>query len=236
MGRMKQPGQVHALPDRRLNGGAIEGQSVLQRRRLQLEAELEDAAPDGAGRRQAQLELARVLLELQQGEAAFAQARAMLEPALAAADYEAAAAACQAMYRSGRPDSIVALGHGIWLAVACPVDPDLSLQLLRSLVEETPPDADGAAVAAMLGYFLMERRAREPERERLVFLARQLVAEVAGRHRGITGEEAIGVWVRMHELDDVDLLLERMGRVLDAITPSWWFDRDALRQKFESPA
>lgn len=233
---MKQPGWVHALPDRRLNGGSIEGQSVLQRRRLQLEAELEHAVPGDASRREAQLELARVLLELQQGEAAFAQARATLEPALAAADYEAAAAACQAMYRSGHPDSIVALGHGIWLAVACPVDPDLSLQLLRCLVEETPPGADGAAVAAMLGYFLMERRARGPERERLAFLARQLVAEVAERHRGITGEEAIGVWIRMHELDDVDLLLERMGRVLDAITPSWWFDRDTLRQKFESPA
>ena len=229
---MKQPGQVRALPDGRLNGGAVEGQSVLQRRRLLLEAELENAAPGAAGRREARLELAGVLLELQQGEAAFAQARATLEPALAAADYEAAAAACQAMYRSEQPDSIAALGHGIWLAVACPVDPDLSLQLLRSLVEETPPDADGAAVAAMLGYFLMERRAQGPERGRLVFLARQLVAEVAERHRGIAGEEAIGVWARMHELDDVDLLLERMGRVLDAITPSWWFDRDALRRKF----
>ena len=233
---MNQPGQIRPLPDGRLNGGSIEGQSVLQRRRLQLEAALAGAGPDAGERRDARLELARVLLELREGEAAFAQARAMLEPALAAGDYGAAAAACQAMYRSEQPDSIAALGHGIWLAVACPVDPDLSLQLLRHLVEETPPDADGAAVAAMLGYFLMERRARGPERERLVFLARQLVAEVAERHRGIADEEAIGIWVRMHELDDVDVLLERMGRVLDAITPAWWFDRDALRRKFGSPA
>ena len=229
---MNQPGQIRPLPDGRLNGGSIEGQSVLQRRRLQLEAELAGAAPEAGVR----LELAGVLLELQEREAAFAQARAALEPALAAADYAAAAAACQAMYRSEQPDSIAALGHGIWLAVACPVAPDLSLQLLRHLVEETPPAADGAAVAAMLGYFLMERRARGPERERLVFLARQLVAEVAERHRGITGEEAIGIWVRMHELDDVDVLLERMGRMLDAITPVWWFDRDALRRKFGPPA
>ena len=233
---MNQPGQTRPLPDGRLNGGAVEGQSVLQRRRLQLEAEVAGASPDAGGSREARLELAGVLLELQEGAEAFAQARAALEPALAAADYEAAAAACQAMYRSEQPDSIAALGHGIWLAVACPVDPDLSLQLLRHLVEETPPAADGAAVAAMLGYFLMERRAQGPERERLVFLARQLVAEVAQRHRGIAGEEAIGVWIRMHELDDVDVLLERMGRVLDAITPAWWFDRDALRRKFGPPA
>ena len=159
-------------------------------------------------------------------------AREALDAALRLARWEDAALACRIMYLSEQPQAVAALGHGIWLAIACPVAPELSLQLLQDLVEETPAASDGAAVAAMLGYFLMEQRAEGSERERLVFLARQLVGQAAERHRGITDEEAIGIWVQMHELDDVDVLLERMGRMLEAVVPEWWFDREAVRARF----
>lgn len=182
------------------------------------------------------LALCRVLLELREYPEAFLQARLLLGQSIEQGDPDAAAAACLAMYESGQEESISALGHAVWLVVACPVNPEQVLQAMRSLVEETPENSDGAAVAAMLGYFLVEKRSLGGNRERHVFLARQLVAEVAKRHRGITDEETIGVWVQMYDLDDVDLLLERLKRILAAIIPQWWFDREDFLQRLEQDA
>ncbi len=211
-----------------------EDHSVLQKRMLELRARLRYMNLKAASRLALQLELAETCLELSNGAEAFPVARDALSDGLALKDYEAAVRACQCMYQSEQPESISALGQGLWLAIACPVDPQRTLEMLRHLVEETPDDSDGAAVAAMLGYFLMEARAGGDDQERLVFLARQLVAEVAQRHRGITDDETISIWAQMHELDDVDVLLERMAVIIDTITQTWWFDRDALREEFAS--
>ena len=231
---MSEFGQTRRLKDRLIDGGEAAGQSAQQQRRLTLERELERPDLKDSERLDAQLELSRILLDLNEPAAAFEAGRAALDAGIRAARYEAAASACQVMYLSEQPEAMPALGHGLWLALACPMDPELTWQMLRHLVEETPAHSDGAAVAAMLAYFLMEKRAVGAERDRLIFLARQQVAEVAERHRGITDEEAIGIWVQMYDLDDVDVLLERMARVLDAITPAWWFDREALRARFSS--
>ncbi len=229
MGRL---GQANPLRDRLLNGMPAEGRSARQQRRLELEAELRRAGLDGGRRLERQLELSGILLDLDESAEAFERAREVLDAGIRMARWEDAALACRVMYMSEQPQAVAALGHGVWLAIACPIAPELSLQMLQDLVEETPAASDGAAVAAMLGYFLMEQRTAGSERERLVFLARQLVGQVAERHRGITDEEAVGIWVQMHELDDVDMLLERMGNMLDAIVPEWWFDREAVRARF----
>ena len=229
---MNKLGQSGPLHDRVVDDATGLAQSVQQKRRLTLEAELARPGSTDAQRLDAQLELAQTLLDLGDMANAFGQARQALDGCVALARHEDAVRACAVMYESEQPESLPALGHGLWLALAFPVDPELTWTMLRCLVEETPSDSDGAAVAAMLACFLMEKRAQGADRERLVFLARQQVGEVAQRHRGITDEEAIGIWVQMHELDNVDLLLERMARILDAITPGWWFDRDALRLRF----
>ena len=231
---MSEPGQTRQLRDRLIDEAATAGQSAQQQRRLTLEAELDRPGIKDSQRLDAQLELAGVLLDLNESVAAFDTARQALDACIQSARYEEAASVCQVMYLSEQPQAMPALGHGIWLALACPMDPNLTWEMLRHLVEETPPDSDGAAVAAMLTYFLMEKRAVGTDRDRLIFLARQQVGEVAERHRGITNEEAIGIWVQMYELDNVDVLLERMARILDAITPAWWFDREALRARFPS--
>lgn len=231
---MSESGQTRRLEDRLIDDAATEGQSAQQQRRLTLEKELHRPDLKDSVRLDVQLELSRILLDLGESEAAFAAAREVLDAGIQAERYEAAASACQVMYLSEQPESTPALGHGLWLALACPMDPELTWQMLRHLVEETPSHSDGAAVAAMLAYFLMEKRAVGEERNRLIFLAQQQVAEVAERHRGITDEETIGTWVQMHDLDDVDVLVERMARILDAITPTWWFDREAVRARFSS--
>ena len=229
---MSESGQTRRLEDRLIDDAAAEGQSAQQQRRLTLEKELRRPDLKGSGRLDAELELSRILLDLGEPEAAFGMAREALDAGIQTERYEASASACQVMYLSEQPESTPALGHGLWLVLACPMDPELTWQMLRHLVEETPDHSDGAAVAAMLAYFLMEKRAVGAERGRLIFLAQQQVAEVARRHRGITDEETIGVWVQMHDLDDVDVLLERMARILDTITPIWWFDREAMRARF----
>ncbi len=230
---MAQIGQTRPLPDHITRGlETAEDHSFLQKRALELRARLRYTELDAAARLAIQLELAEILLTLDEGPKAYAAAREALDASLMQERYESAVQACLFMYRSEQQHSISALGQGLWLAVACPIDPELSLEMLRALIEETPADSDGAAVAAMLGYFLMEMRAPEDNQERLVFLARQLVAEVAERHRGITDDESISIWAQMHELDDVDQLLERMAVIIDAITEVWWFDRDALRARF----
>ena len=231
---MSESGQTRRLEDRLIDDAATEGQSAQQQRRLTLEKELHRPDLKDSVRLDVQLELSRVLLDLGESGAAFATAREVLDAGIQAERYEAAASACQVMYLSEQPESTPALGHGLWLALACPMDPELTWQMLRHLVEETPSHSDGAAVAAMLAYFLMEKRAVGEERNRLIFLAQQQVAEVAERHRGITDEETIGTWVQMHDLDDVDVLVERMARILDAIAPTWWFDREAVRARFSS--
>lgn len=231
---MSEFGQTRRLKDRLVDGAEAAGQSAQQQRRLTLEQELRRPDLKDSERLDAQLELSQILLDLNEPAMAFGLAREALDASMRAACYEEAVLACQAMYLSEQPEAMPALGHGLWLALACPINPELTWQMLRYLVEETPAHSDGAAVAAMLAYFLMEKRAVGAESDRLIFLARQQVAEVAERHRGITDEEAIGIWVQMHDLDDVDMLLERMARILDAITPVWWFDREAVRARFSA--
>lgn len=226
--------QTRRLEDRLIDDAAAAGQSAQQQRRLTLEKELRRPDLKDSERLDAQLELSQVLLDLGESEAAFAMAREVLDAGIQMERYEEAASACQVMYLGEQPESTPALGHGLWLVLACPMDLELTRQMFRHFVEETPTHSDGAAVAAMLAYFLMDRRATGAERNRLIFLAQQQVAEVAERHRGITDDETIGVWVQMHDLDDVDVLLERMRRILDAITPDWWFDREAVRARFSS--
>ena len=231
---MSEFGQTRRLEDRLIDDAATAGQSAQQQRRLTLEKELRRPDLKDSERLDAQLELSRILLDLGESEAAFAMAREVLDSGIQAERYEEAVSACQVIYLSEQPESTPALGHGLWLVLACPMDLELTRQMFRHFVEETPAHSDGAAVAAMLAYFLMDKRATGAERDHLIFLAQQQVAEVAERHRGITDDETIGVWVQMHDLDDVDVLLERMGRILDAITPDWWFDREAVRARFSS--
>jgi len=58
------------------------------------------------------------------------------------------------------------------------------------------------------------------------------VALVAKRHRGIEDEESIEIWIEMLELNNLDELFTRLGKVIDAIVGTdWWFERDELRAK-----
>ena len=160
----------------------------------------------------------------------WAAARGAFDLYLAEQAYEGAAQACDILFLAEQPQSLAALGQGIWLAVTYPVDPELSVALLQHVVEETPPDADGAAVAAVTAYYLVDLRARDPQREHLLLYANQLLATVARRHSGVDGQEAFNKWIEDMELNDPALFLPRLRNVVDVLVQDdWWFDREALQ-------
>ena len=176
------------------------------------------------------LQLGRALVRLEQGAQAWAAAREAFDLYMAEQAREGAAQACDILFLADQPQSLAALGMGIWLAVTYPVDPELSVALLQHVVDETPPDADGAAVAAVTAHYLVDVRAQEPQREHLLLYTNQLLATVARRHSGVDGQEAFNRWIEDMELNDPGLFLPRLRNVVDVLVQDeWWFDRDALQ-------
>jgi hypothetical protein len=211
---------------------ARESTGMLERLVADLRGQLAELSPNAETLRRADLllQLGRALVRLEQCNDAWAAAREAFELYLAEQAWEGAAQACDILFLSDQPQSLAALGQGIWLAVTYPIDPELSVALLQRVVDETPPDSDGAAVAAVTAYYLADRRAREPQREHLLVYANQVLATVARRHSGVDVQQEFDKWIHDMELYDPTLFLPRLRNVVDVLVQDdWWFDRDALQ-------
>jgi len=180
-------------------------------------------------RAELELQIAEVYIGLNRLEEAWETARPLVELFIADAKFELAVRTYRVLYQADHELSIVALGQGCWLAVTYPINPTLSVEMLHNIVDETPDNSDGAAVAAMAAQYIADIRGNE-DRENLMFLTTQIVAKVAKRHRNIEGEEMIKTWIEILELNDTDQLFERLAKIIDVmVADQWWFDRDALR-------
>lgn len=178
------------------------------------------------------LQMARALVGLGRGAEAWPLGREALKQFIQLDDFELAADACDVLFQSDQPDSIAALGQGIWLAVTCPIDPELTIQLLGHVVDETPDDADGAAVAAAAALFLADVRAQGRHRDDLLFFASQLLGTVARRHSGVETPEELDLWMERLELKEPEKFLVRLRNVVDVLVQDdWWFDREALQDR-----
>ncbi|MCP5312873.1 MAG: hypothetical protein H6955_04920 [Chromatiaceae bacterium] len=197
--------------------------------RTQLERLPENAPP--TQRAALQLEIGRALQILERGSEAWPITQTAFGICVAERNWAAAADACNVMYESDQPDSLIALGHGIWLGVTFPIDPEISVNLLSHVVDDTPDDSDGAAVAAATACFIADVRAEEgPDRDRLLFFAQQLLGRVARRHSEIETQAQFDLWIERLELNDPDKFLVRLRNVVDVLVQDqWWFDRDALQ-------
>jgi hypothetical protein len=211
---------------------ARESTGMLERLVAGLRSELAALSPAAETLRRAdlQLQLGRALVRLEKRPEAWAAAREAFDLYLAERAWEGAAQACDILFLAEQPQSLAALGQGIWLAVTYPVDPELSVALLHHVVEETPPDSDGAAVAAVTAYYLVDLRARDPQREHLLLYANQVLATVARRHSGVEAQQEFSRWIEDMELSDPALFLPRLRNVVDVLVQDdWWFDREALQ-------
>jgi len=216
---------------------ARESTAMLERLVADLRGRLEALSPGAERLRRAdlQLQLGRALVRLEKRPEAWAAAREAFDLYMAEQAWEGAAQACDILFLAEQPQSLAALGQGIWLAVTYPVDPELSVALLQHVVDETPPDADGAAVAAVTAYYLVDLRARDPQREHLLLYANQVLATVARRHSGVDGQQAFNQWIEDMELNDPALFLPRLRNVVDVLVQDdWWFDREALQASLPS--
>ena len=108
-------------------------------------AEIQDSKSDAAAG--LLLEESRLLIRLEKMPEAWDAARAAFDLYLEHENWQGAIEACEVMYASDQPSSLPALGQGIWLSVTFPVDPELTVAMLEHVVEETPDNSDGAAVA-----------------------------------------------------------------------------------------
>ena len=178
------------------------------------------------------LDMAEALLGLDRKAEAWQAVLPLIDPLVAADAWQEAVEACDILYQTEQEDSIVALGHGVWLGVTYPIKAQTTVTMLSHVIDETPPDSDGAAVAAMVAHYIAGLRTEGKERESLTFLTTQLIAKVAKRHRNIEDQATLNTWINMYELNNIEKLFPRLALIVDAIVgKQWWFDRDELRTR-----
>ena len=178
-----------------------------------------------------ELDIAHAQQQLERGHEAWPTARAVGEGCGSHKEWQKAAESCNVLYLSDQTDSLVALGNGIWLGVTFPIDPEVTVNLLAHVIDDTPDDSDGAAVAAATALFIADTRSPEgPDRERLHFFASQLLGKVANRHSEVENQAQFDYWIEKLELDDPDKFLTRLRNVVDVLAQEdWWIDRDEIR-------
>jgi hypothetical protein len=193
---------------------------------------LQNAAP--LARARLQLDVAELLVALERKLEAWILAREAFDAALQQDAWQDAVEACNVLYQCEQADSIAALGMGIWLAVSFPVDPELTLAMLLHIVDETPDNSDGAALAAVAARYVIDLRADDASHASQSFLANNLIARVAERHGKVRDQAALDQWMDRLELRDPQIFLPRLGQVVNVIVgDAWWFNRDELRKKFD---
>lgn len=178
------------------------------------------------------LEMGRDLAELKRGEELWQLCRPIFDTFVEAEAWEQAAEVCDLLYQAEQPGSLSALGQGIWLGVTFPIATTVSINLLHHVVDDTPDDADGAAVAAATAVYLADLRTQGKEREDLKFFTNQILGKVAHRHSQVDSEKAFQAWVMRLELNDPGAFLVRLRNVVDVLVQDdWWIDREALQRK-----
>lgn len=208
---------------------SLEAQLREQEQRLQ--ALPADGKPDRRAR--LGLDIAGTLLGLQRRKESWEMARSAFDVFAREESWEDAIEACDVLFQCEQEQSLAALGNGVWLAITYPVPAGLTVAMLQHIVDETPDESDGGAVAAMTAHYIADLRTTGKEHESLTFYTSQMVAAVAKRHRGIEDDpEMIRMWTEVLGLNDVDELLARLARILEVIVgDNWWFDREALRER-----
>lgn len=188
------------------------------------------AEADAARRAQLLLDESALLVRLSRGADAWSKARAAFEIFAGNELWDSAVRACDTLYQAAQSGSLCALGHGVWLAVTFPIDPRLTLLMLQHVVNDTPDDADGAAVAAATAAYVVDLRATGKQFTDLSFHIMQQLGSVARRHGMIEGQEDFDAWMERLELRDPERFLVRLRNVVDVLVQDdWWIDRDAIR-------
>ncbi len=227
----------HLEPERFFGGNDpalenLEPKEIVEIKLQQVDERLAALAEDAPLPECRALELERGHLLVEAGRGAEAEEEALIAFGLSleGQDWGTAAEACDILYKAEGEHAIQALAHGIWLSVTFPVEPELTVALLQHLIDETPDQSDGAAVAAATAAYVADLRATESkQKEDLRFFTAQLLGQVARRHSQVEDQEIFEFWIERLELDDPSKFLPRLAKVLEVLVDDWWYDRDRLR-------
>ena len=194
-----------------------------------------NSLPDNAHplqRVELQIKIAGTLVDLHRGEEGFGIAREAFFTSIRQEYWEEAVQACNAMFMADQPDSLAALGQGVWISVTFPIDPELTVLMLNHIIDETPDDSDGAAVAAVTAKYVVDMRAEGRKQDDLSFYVNNLIATVARRHSDVKAQEQFDYWFEKLELNEPAKFLPRLRNVVDVLVQeNWWLDRDAIWAK-----
>lgn len=197
-------------------------------------SELPDDA-DGNEKALLNLDIAEAMVGVGQEVTAWDVARTAFDIFMVKQDWQNAVKCCDVLYQTSQPASLTALGQGVWLAVTYPIDPQLSVNMLSYIIDETSDKADGAAVAAIVAHYIADVRATGKQHESLTFLTKEMVANTAKAHSDVDDQETMSAWMEKLGLHDPDVFLPRLSLVIGAIVKpdQWWFDRDELRESID---
>lgn len=183
-------------------------------------------------RARVQLDIAETQLALDRKEEAWITAREALMVFLNTEQWQEAVESYNVLFQTEQPASLAALGQGVWLAITFPIQPDTTIAMLQHIVEETPDDSDGAAVAAITAHYIADIRAADNKHDSLTFLTQNIIGQVAKRHSNVSTQAELGAWMDKLHLKEPGDFLPRMATVIDVLVEDeWWFDRDELRKK-----
>lgn len=192
-------------------------------------------ASDPLERAGLQYDVAEIMLELADKgmpEAAWGLSREAFTVYRNAEQWEDAIRCCDLLFQTGLPAATPALGNGLWLSITYPVDPELTILMLNQLIDSTPDNADGAAVAATVAHYIADLRLEGEKRESVMFLTSALLGKVAERHSNVDSQAKMDMWMERLDLLDPAVFMPRMGQVIEAIVEGqWWYDRDELRAR-----
>ena len=204
----------------------------LQRKSKAIASRIESLGkPDLAARSSLQKDLADVLIDLNQSDNAWQVAFPALQYYLSEQNWQQAVSVCDTLFQSGHDDALIALGQGLWLSITFPVDPGLTLSMLQHVINETPEDSDGAAVAAAVGAYVADLRGSQQRNDDTSLAVGQMLNDVARRHGKVTNQAEFNAWFEKLELDDPAKFLVRMRNVIEVLVQDqWWFDRTELQK------
>lgn len=180
-----------------------------------------------------QYDIAEIMLELKRGgmpEAAWGLAKEAFSIYVEHKQWEAAVRCADLLYQTEQKNALIALANGLWLAVTYPIDAELTLIMLNHVIDDTPDNSDGAAVAAIVAHYIADMRLTGEKRDSVMFLTSNMISKVAERHSNVDNQQKMDMWLARLDLKNPEIFLPRLGMVVDALANGdWWYDRDALR-------
>ena len=113
------------------------------------------------------LDIASDYLALEHKSEAWSESRHCFDFFITHSEWQKAVEACNVMFQCDQDESIIALANGIWLAVTFPINPETTIAMLQHIIDETPDNSDGAAVAAITAHYIADLRAEGEKAESL---------------------------------------------------------------------